>query len=110
MDFDIHQARKHMRGFIKEDAQWMAFFKRHGITPIQIYYEDAVPNFPTYLAPVLAAAGLDFDLVNLRPRRKQKLGNARSAVLANVLESMVQRDLIAQMFKARGAQGTAEPE
>ena len=110
MDFDLHLARKHMRGFIKEDAQWLAFFKRHGITPLQIYYEDAVPNFPTYLAPVLAAARLDFDLVNLRPRRKQKLGNARSAVLANVLESMVQRDLIAQMFKARGAQGTAEPE
>lgn len=104
MDFDVNIARKHMRGFIKEDAQWLNFFKRHKITPIQIYYEDAVPNFPHYLTPVLAAAGLELDHVNLRPRRKQKLGNARSAVLAGVLESMVQRDLIAQMFTARIAQ------
>ena len=106
MNFDINVARKHMRGLMREDAQWLAFFKRHGITPIQIYYEDAVPNFPHYLAPVLTAAGLEVDLINLRPRRKQKLGNARSAVLASVLESMVQRDLVAQLFKSRMVQET----
>lgn len=99
MDFDVDRAREHMRGFINEDAKWLAFFKRHGIKPIQIFYEDAVPNFPHYLAPVLTAAGLELDLAKLRPRRKQKLGNARSAVLASVLESMIQRDLVAQMFK-----------
>ena len=106
MDFDINIARKHMRGLMREDAQWLAFFTRHGITPIQIYYEDAVPNFPRYLAPVLAAAGLKLDTTNLRPRRKQKLGNARSAILASVLESMVQRDLVAQLFKSRPGQET----
>jgi LPS sulfotransferase NodH len=95
-----------MRGLMREDAQWLAFFRRHGIAPIQIYYEDAVPNFPHYLAPVLTAAGLELDLINLRPRRKQKLGNARSAVLAGVLESMVQRDLVAQLFKSRMVQET----
>ena len=110
MNFDIDLALKHMRGFINEDAKWMAFFKRHGIKPIQIFYEDAVPNFPQYLAPVLTAAGLELDLANLRPRRKQKLGNDRSAVLASILESMVQRDLIAQMFKKPVEQTANAPQ
>jgi LPS sulfotransferase NodH len=98
MEFDIDVARDYLRGFIQEDAQWLEFFRRHRISPIQIYYEDAVPNFPHYLNPIIAAAGLTIDFANLRPRRKQKLGNARSAVLAGVLERMVQRDLIAQLF------------
>ena len=98
MEFDVDVALEYMRGFIEEEAQWLVFFKQHGISPIQIYYEDAVPNFPHYLAPVLSAAGLKIDLAKARPRRKQKLGNARSVVLAEVLESMVQRDLIRLLF------------
>lgn len=98
MEFDVNVALEYMRGFIEEEAQWLVFFRQHGISPIQIYYEDAVPNFPHYLAPVLSAAGLKIDLAKARPRRKQKLGNARSVVLAEVLESMVQRDLIRLLF------------
>ena len=110
MHFDMNMARTHMRGFIKEDAQWLAFFKRHGITPIQIYYEDAVPNFPHYLDPVLAAAGLELDLANLRPRRKRKMANDRSAVLAGVLECMVQRDLIAHMLQSQVVLASTAPK
>ena len=109
MNFDVNLARKYMRGLIKEDARWLGFFKRHDIKPIQIFYEDAVPNFPNYLRPVLSAAGLQIDFDNLNQRRRNKLGNARSAVLAQVLENVVQRDLIAQMFKDRAAQGPVGP-
>jgi len=109
MIFDVNIARKYMRGLIKEDLRWLGFFKRHDIKPIQIFYEEAVPNFPNYLRPVLSAAGLQIDFDNLCPRRKRKLGNARSAVLAKVLENVVQRDLIVQMLKDRGAQGPVGP-
>ena len=110
MNFDLDLARDYMAGIIEEDAQWLAFFKRHAITPIEIYYEDAVPNFPHYLDPLLTAAGLELDRSHLQPRRKQKLANQRSAVLAGVLENMLQRDLIKQMFRRQQRQNITNPD
>ncbi len=103
LSFDLDIANGYMRGFLKEDSQWLAFFRRHAIQPIQIYYEDAVPNYPHYLAPVIEAAGLDINLANVGPRRRKKVGNARSAVLADVLKNMVLRDLVSHSLQSRVA-------
>jgi LPS sulfotransferase NodH len=106
MKFDFSIALDKMRGFIWEDHQWDVFFKKNRITPIQVYYEDAVPNFPHYLAPILAAAGLEMNVSDLRPRRQRKLGNSRSADLAKILQGMVQRDLITMLLRWQSDQNT----
>jgi LPS sulfotransferase NodH len=98
MNFDVNLAKNYLHDFLQEDIQWLAFFKRHGITPIQIYYEDAVTHFPLYLDPVMKAAGIDYDPSRVAERRMEKLGNDRSAVLASVLQGMVMRDLISQSY------------
>lgn len=103
LSFDLDLAMDYMRVFIKEDNQWLAFFRRHGIRPIQICYEDAVPNYPHYLAPVLKAVGLEADLAKVGPRRKKKVGNQRSVILADILKNTVLRDLISHSFQSRVA-------
>ena len=103
INFDLDRAMDYMRALIREDHQWLTFFRRHDIRPIHICYEDAVPHYPHYLAPVLKAAGLDVDLAKAGPRRKKKVGNQRSAILADVLQNMVLRDLISHSFQSRVA-------
>ncbi|MEI6799726.1 MAG: Stf0 family sulfotransferase [Pseudomonadota bacterium] len=110
MPFDIDLAREYMAGIIEEDTHWLDFFKQHGITPIEIYYEDAVPNFPHYLNPLLAAVGLPLNMADLQPRRKEKIANARSVALAGVLENMLQRDLIREFFQRQAGQNTIRPD
>ena len=96
--FDLEKARMYLRSLLAEDRQWQRFFTRHGITPIQIYYEDAVSNFPGYMAPLLASLGLKADLSASPKRRMEKLGNARNLVLAEVLRDMTLRDLAGTAF------------
>lgn len=103
LNFDLELARSYMRYFIREDSQWLAFFRRNGIKPIEIYYEDAVAHYPFYLDPILKAAGLEVDLAKSGPRRRKKVGNERSLLLAKVLENMVLRDLVSHSIQSRAA-------
>ncbi|MDZ7908635.1 MAG: Stf0 family sulfotransferase [Gemmobacter sp.] len=99
--FKAEKAMLHLRSLIREDRQWQRFFAHHRISPIELYYEDAVSNFPGYLQPVLQAAGIAAT-PDLQPiRRMQKLGNARSQTLADVLKNLALRNLLHMSFDMR---------
>ncbi|QDL94792.1 hypothetical protein FDP22_23270 (plasmid) [Paroceanicella profunda] len=98
-EFNIELAKVHLRSLLKEDEQWQVFFRRHKISPIEIYYEDAVSNFPNYLAPVLEKIGVSANLEQTGERRMRKLGNSRNENLANVLMHMMMRENIQSGFE-----------
>lgn len=105
--FDLEKARMYLRALLAEDRQWQRFFARHGITPVQIYYEDAASNFPGYLAPLLTSLGLKTGSTPAATRRMEKLGNARNLVLAQVLRDMTLRDLASADFDRQAGVGQA---
>ncbi|MEO1328783.1 MAG: Stf0 family sulfotransferase [Pseudomonadota bacterium] len=92
--FDGEKAKRMVRNFVREDEQWRRFFRLNEIKPIEVYYEDAVGNFPTYLTPVFGALGLEADLEKPRDRRMQKLGNERNVQLSGILRDLMISDLI----------------
>ncbi|MGV8988660.1 MAG: Stf0 family sulfotransferase [Cypionkella sp.] len=101
VEFDLDKARMYLRALLREDRQWHSFFAKHGIKPVQIYYEDAVSNFPGYMTPLLSRLGLKADLSAPPRPRMEKLGNARNLVLAEVLRDMTLRDLATNTFEMR---------
>jgi LPS sulfotransferase NodH len=101
VEFDLEKARMYLRTLLRENRQWHGFFAKHGIKPVQIYYEDAVSNYPGYLAPLLRKVGLEADLLAPPRRRMEKLGNARNLVLAEVLRDMTLRDLTLNAIETR---------
>lgn len=103
-EFNIDIARIHLKALLQEDNNWRHFFRTHGIKPIQVYYEDAVANFPGYLAPVFEAVGIEFDPSKAGERRMQKVGNERNNTLADILEKMMLRDLMSGLFDAQAKQ------
>lgn len=94
MEFNAEQAKRAAMHLIREDNQWLQFFRKHGIKPVEIFYEDAVEGFPTYLSPIIRARGLEVDLAKPAERRMQRLGNERSDRLARILRDVCIRDLM----------------
>ena len=101
VEFDLDKARTHLRALLCENRQWHGFFAKNGIKPVQIYYEDAVSNYPGYLAPLLRKAGIEAECAASPRCRMQKLGNARNRVLAEVLRDMTLRDLTLNAIEMR---------
>jgi LPS sulfotransferase NodH len=101
VEFDMDKARMYLRALLRENRNWQSFFTKHGIKPIQFYYEDAVSNYPGYLTPLMTRLGLTPDPDAALQRRMEKLGNARNRVLAEVLQNMTLRDLATNSFEMR---------
>lgn len=102
MEFNVEKAKGYARALAKEDRRWVWFFRKNGITPIEIYYEDAVENFPHYLAPLFNAAGVDGAFDTPPERRMQKLGNRRNVVLSDILRDSTIRDLMLKSMTSEG--------
>ena len=56
--YDTQKLRDQLRKFRAERAGWRMFFNYYGISPLRITYEDAVSNYPGYLAPLMDECGL----------------------------------------------------
>ena len=94
MAFDLELAKDYVRSLIGQDQEWVRFFREHKIKPLEIYYEDAVANFPCYLDPLLKAIGMEVDPDGVPKRRMKKVGNERNKRLSEILREMYLRDLI----------------
>lgn len=101
MDFNVEKAKEYVRTLASEDQDWVRFFRENKIRPIEIFYEDAIDNFPFYLEPLLKSAGISVDLGQRIERRLVKVGNERNVRLSGILREMCLRDLVMNQANMR---------
>ncbi|SLN13948.1 Stf0 sulfotransferase [Pseudoruegeria aquimaris] len=102
MQFNVEKAKGYARALAKEDRRWSWFFRKNEIQPIEIYYEDAVGNYPHYLEPIFSASGMDGTFDSPPERRMRKLGNQRNLILSDILRDSTIRDLMLKSMAGDG--------
>ena len=89
--YDTARMLSYLRKFVAEREQWSRFFGWYGIKPLTIDYEHAVAEYPQYMAPLLARAGLAM-LPSPAPRRLFKLGTPLNETYATRLRADARRE------------------
>ncbi len=64
------------------DEEWLAFFKKHGISYYSVAYEDLVDHYEFYIRDILRYIGVDARDVAIPTKPTVKIGNAEDDALA----------------------------
>lgn len=68
-NFSYKRLEQRISDLSLQDERWYKYFKKHGIKPIRIYYEDLEENYSKEINRVLKELNIDFlDNVNLEPQ------------------------------------------
>lgn len=89
--YDRERLVRHVRAFAAERAEWERFYAHYGITPLRLFYEDAVENYPHYLDAFFAGTGLN--RISPPPgRRLHKVGDATNRQFSERLREDCEAD------------------
>ncbi len=73
--YDFEGIRHHMRRIASEEAQWRRWFRRRGITPREVAYEDLAGDYEGTVLAVLADLGADTRELEVAPSSLRVLRN-----------------------------------